>query len=330
MHVLRSTLLGVVTTSALSAQNPTAPAAIIGGEENRGAELGTIQHVLVLPSRLVVIDGSAPFYRVFDHTGRLVQSFGQAGSGPGEYRAVDAIAYDSASREVWVYDRRLARLTRFAAGDTLRPIASHQSSVTSVSALCAMNGRFYALSAHGGRFVHELAVQENRIESRRSYGEPKTARDVAANPGLRNNSANGALYCDAPREVVYAGATLYGEIHRVDLQTGTHTFTPIPAFVGMEFRPNGDAVMMSMPARGWVDRIVDLRMARGGVEVVLAASPAGPGRSPFSLLTLTSAGAASARVAYAWRPLGRAGGRVVCSTDDPAPTIAFFALERCP
>ena len=300
------------------------------GESNRGAELGTVEHVLILPSLLVVIDGSAPFVKVFGHDGRLVQAFGGPGGGPGEYRGIDAAAYDPASRELWLVDNRLARVSRLAAGDTLRPVSAQRMEVTSITSMCAMNGAMYALSSFGGRFVHELAAEGDRVVARRSWGEPKTARDVSANPGLRNNSANGPIDCDGARGVVYAGATLYGEVHRVDTRTGAHTFTPIAEFVGMEFRPAGGGVSMAMPARGWVERIVSVRAAASGVEVVLAASPPGAGRSPYAVLTMPDGGATSARAGHTWRPIGRAGAHVVCSTDDPAPTVAFFAGSRCP
>ncbi len=319
--------LGVLAAGTLAAQQP---AVVIGGDDARGAELGTIEHVLVLPTRLVVVDGSPPFVKVFDHGGRLVQAFGRTGGGPGEYRHVDAVVFEPQRRELWLVDNQLARVSRFASGDTLRMLAAHRTELTGIVALCAMNGRTYALSPRGGRFVHELAVDGELIVTRRAWGEPKTARDLAANPALRNNSANGPIACDAAREVVYAGATLFGEVHRVDLRAGTHTVAPIPAFAGMEFRPSGGGVTMAMPERGWIERIVDVRAAGAGVEVTLAASPTGPGRPAFATVVMPDGATPAPRVPSTWRAHGSAGALVVCSTDDPAPTLALFRGERCP
>jgi hypothetical protein len=314
---------------ALSAQTGSQPEIVIGGEESRGAELGELDRVLVLPSLLVVIEGDAPFVRVFGHQGRQRQSFGNAGAGPREFRRIDAVAYDSVNRVVWIADGALSRISTYAAGDSLTLIAETRTTIRPTS-LCALKGRMFALSSHEGNLVHELAVTRSSVMVQRSLGELRTALPLAANPGLRNNVANGPMLCDAAHDIVYTAAALFGEVHAVALGTGAQTTTAVRDFVGMEFKQSGNAVSVGMPARGWVDRIVGLQPAAGGVAVVLASSPPGPGRPDHAIVTVTATGEQSARAPRTWRPLGRVGRYAVCAINDPVPTIGYFAAAQCP
>lgn len=62
--------------------------------------------------RIVVLDGEAPFVRLFTPDGRLLVAFGAEGSGPGELRLPMAAAA-VAPHELEVIDMRLLRVTRY-------------------------------------------------------------------------------------------------------------------------------------------------------------------------------------------------------------------------
>jgi hypothetical protein len=314
----------------LAAQTPPKPVLMIGGEDARGTELGVVRSVAVLPSLLVVIEGAAPFVKVFDHHGKLMQSFGQVGAGPGEFRAPGEIAFDSVNRMLWIADARLGRVTQFAVGDTLRWASEHLSAVN-IRNLCAMNGAVFAVSPLDGHLVHELGLVAERYAARRSFGTLESRHPQAATAMVRSLITAGPMYCDAARQVVYTASRDLGEVHRVDLRTGVQTTTPVRSFLGLDIVPTGEnSVQFSGPARGWADQIADLQPAADGVSLVLVANGTAPNRPPFEVITMSATGVQSARVPYMWRPLGRVGALVVCSTNDPVPAIAYFALPRCP
>lgn len=60
---------------------------------------------------VVIADGGSGEIRIFDDSGDHVRSFGRAGDGPGEFRAVRALRLDGDT--LLVYDARPGRITRF-------------------------------------------------------------------------------------------------------------------------------------------------------------------------------------------------------------------------
>ncbi len=314
----------------LAAQAPPKPQVIIGGEQAREAELGVFLNVTVLPSLLVVVERGAPFVKVFNHKGQLVQSFGSVGGGPGEFRYPNAVAYDPVNHAFWISDGKLGRVTEFTVADTLSWTSEHPSSVN-VRNLCAMNGKVLALSPLNGHLVHELALEGGRYVARQSYGNLASRHPQAATTMVRSLITAGPMYCDAAAQVIYTASRDLGEVHRVDVRTGAQTTTQVRAFVGLTIAPSGEnSIVFSGPARGWADQVSDLLPGTDGVSIVLAPNGEAKNHPPFEVSAMSASGVQSPRVAYTWRPLGRVGSMVICSSNDPAPTIAYFALSRCP
>lgn len=80
--------------------------------EGPGYALSRISAIATLPNRRVaVLSAGERTVRVFDDAGRLVQSLGRDGGGPGEFRAPTALGVIGDS--VWVGDAGLARITVF-------------------------------------------------------------------------------------------------------------------------------------------------------------------------------------------------------------------------
>lgn len=313
-----------------AAQTPPKPAVVIGGAESRATELGAFRSVTILPSLLVVTEGDAPFVKVFNHQGKLVQSFGRAGAGPGEFRSPGAVAYDSVNRVLWIADGRLGRISQYTVTDTLRLAGDRPSSVN-VHNLCAMNGRLYASSPLDGHLVHELALENGRFVSHHSYGALESRHPQAATTMVKSLIATGPMYCDAAHDVIYHASSDLGEIHRVDLTTGSQTTTLVRGFVGLSIVPTGEnGVSFDGPARGWADQIAALVPSLQGIGIVLTPNGEAKNHPPVEVSTFSATGVQSVRIPFLWRPVGRARGMVVCTTTDPAPTIAYFALTRCP
>ena len=61
-------------------------------------------------SRYFVYGGSAPYFWVFDSSGRITHRIGRRGEGPGEFSRVTGIAFGEAD-SVFVFDRPLQRVT---------------------------------------------------------------------------------------------------------------------------------------------------------------------------------------------------------------------------
>jgi hypothetical protein len=80
-----------------------------------GEFLGQPGDIVVAGNHLVVTDRSAPFVHILDAEGAYLVSFGQQGSGPGEFRSASKVLPDvSGDGSFWVFDMVLGRLTHFA------------------------------------------------------------------------------------------------------------------------------------------------------------------------------------------------------------------------
>lgn len=102
----------------------TTPLIEIGGtDEWEGYALGSVSGAVLLEDRLAIADASFGEVRFYALSGDLLGRSGRTGSGPGEYRAIRALAaHDDSSVVVW--DVRLSRLTRLSAsGQVLTTIS---------------------------------------------------------------------------------------------------------------------------------------------------------------------------------------------------------------
>lgn len=122
------------------------PRILIGGEEDRGAILGRVVQVIALPQGLAILERSAPHLRYFDAQGRLRQTLGRSGAGPGEFRAPFSLSFDHTTGQLSVVDPQNARVTLYAVGDTLALRTTHQVDVPMIRAVCARGPRVVAIA----------------------------------------------------------------------------------------------------------------------------------------------------------------------------------------
>ena len=118
------TVVAVAFVSASAAAQTTPrlePIATFGCDDCDGPLLFSDVRELVWidPDRLLVVDGDAPFLRVFIAAGEPITAFAREGAGPGELRTPMAAAVGGEDT-IEVIDIRTLRLTRFSlAGDLI-------------------------------------------------------------------------------------------------------------------------------------------------------------------------------------------------------------------
>lgn len=131
-----------------------APRAVsIGGAEDAWTVLEEARRVLVIGDRVLSLHDNAPFLKVFDLSGRLVQSFGRAGAGPGEFRHPATAVYDPATGEILVFDDALGRVSHLAFGDTLSYRRARTLSVAARDA-CFIGRSLFIEALDGTHFIH--------------------------------------------------------------------------------------------------------------------------------------------------------------------------------
>lgn len=114
-----------------------------------GDYLDQPRRLAVAGDRLVVLDRSAPHVHAFSLPGgERLASFGQSGEGPGEYRSAWQVQREPRdSRDVWVYDFTLLRMTRLRFGRD--PVPQVQEVVN--------------LNAAGGVFMHPVWLTDTTL-----------------------------------------------------------------------------------------------------------------------------------------------------------------------
>jgi hypothetical protein len=332
--VLVAAALFLAAASA-NAQTGVRPDIVIGGENSRETELGVFSAVVILPQYLVVLEGDAPFIKLFDHRGFLVQSIGRKGDGPGEFRAATAAAYDAAKRELVVVDRLARRLSRFAVGDSLAFVSAYVTPVNEMRGVCVVDAKTYVSGTLGDSLIHELAVEGNRMVVRRSLGTRRSTHKLADHPIYRRQVGWGHMSCDARSQRIFYVAL--GDLHTIDIRSGEHSVVAMPNFTQRIFEATGPQRMTALlpPGGVWHDALAVMPLAGAAVVTIGTRDQAG-GTSPegvltsFAQVTMTATGIETARTSHRWQPIGTSGRYAVCAVLDPVPTIGYFSRGACP
>jgi hypothetical protein len=115
LWVTALTFYVVTATREVSAQLPDLllrPSLTIDGTRDL---LAHVQSLAIGPAgQIAVAEFQDRRIRIFDRSGKPIQSLGREGSGPGEFRSISNVGWFSDT--VWAYDARARRLTYFKAG----------------------------------------------------------------------------------------------------------------------------------------------------------------------------------------------------------------------
>lgn len=307
---------------------------LVGGDDSRGAALGTVQQVVVVRTGIVVLENAAPYLRYFALDGRLRQTLGRQGAGPGEYRSPTSLVVDSTQRLLWVVDPQNARLTRYQLGDTLALDQGFPVDVPMIRAACIRNGRLFALPALDSALIRELTIERGRLVGGLRLGRKRSAHPLAAHPLLRMRMGDGPLVCTPSTQRLQVASSDLGEVLSVPLDPAKDvTLLPVPGAQLMAMTAEGRALRFSQPTAKYYERIEGLRDEPMGLTVDLARREL-DGRAEITTgyrqVTLRADGSVASSVTSTWRPVGFAVGRAVCFRSDPVPTIGDVAGGRCP
>jgi hypothetical protein len=324
-------LLTLATPLLLAAQ--PARRWIIGGENDAVTSIGRIDGVAAMPRRFVVLEADAPFLKVFDYAGKLVQTLGRAGGGPGEFRSPSGMAYDAARRRLLVVDPSNARVTVYQVGDTLAAPRLLTLPEIGIRSVCTLGGRLFALARNAPTILRELREDNGKLTVIASFGEPRTNHPLGTHPLVRTRASDGPLLCDEPRQRIIAASAPLGEVHVFDAQTRQQVTAPIPGFQRITMTVDANSMTMSVPPDGF-DTVRGLVLWDGAVQAVSERARRVPNDAPesvgFALAAIGARGPGALGPRIRWRPLASTPNGSLCAQSEPAPTIALFPAGRCP
>ena len=325
--------IGLALLFAIPASAQSRPLWIIGGENAVGSELGEYRRVAVLPEHIVVLERDAPFIKVFNQQGKLLQTLGRAGSGPSEYRSPFDVTYDSAQRRLLVVDPANRRVTSYPVGDTLGPPRLLGLENVSVRGACMLRGKLYGI-VRSTTIITEMTEQGDQFVTSSGFGEPRTNHRLGGHPLVRQRASDGPLFCDNASNRLIAASRLLGEVHVIDGVSRAQQTTLVPSFRRIDMSVDNTSMTMSIPPDGH-DALIDIVQFGDTLYGVLELVKRGEGRTlappSYRTVVIDRNGPSRTHAAQkAWRPIALLGARALCASGEPVPTIALFDATRCP
>lgn len=324
-------LIGVLTPLLLGAQ--AAPRWLIGGEEDAVTQLGRVRGVVALSRSFVVLEADAPFLKVFDYSGRLLQTLGRSGSGPGEFRGPTSVSFDSRQQRLLVVDPSNARVTAYQVRDSLtapRLLALDDNGIRSV---CVLGTRMFGVARNAPTILRELREAGGKLTAVASFGEPRTNHPLGTHPLVRTRASDGPLMCDEQGNRLIVASSMLGEVHTFTAASRQQVTTPIPGFQRITMTVDNNSMTMVTPPAGF-DAVLGLVLWEGSVRAVTERTRAVPGDVPtssgFAVAAIGARGPENLGPRTRWRPLAKTSSGALCTQSDPAPAIALFASGRCP
>ena len=305
----------------------------IGGEESRGAELGSVRNVLVLPQHIVILERDAPFLRVFDFDGAQVQVIGRKGAGPGEFNAPTGIAWDSAGQRLLVVDPSNARVSSYPVADSLGAPTLLALEEIGVRKLCSVGERLYGINRHSEHLVQELVIRDGRVAGVRSFGIRRTAHPLGKHRFVSTRVNDGPFFCDQASGMMYIGSAMLGELQVIEIGTLTQQSLPIPKFSGIDLsiEDGGSTLRQSVPEAG-MELLESIVNGPDGLLLVLGKWRRQPGARPapvgYDAIAFKD-GVLGSRVPHDAMPVGYTTRGIVCVAANPYPTITVVRGTRC-
>jgi hypothetical protein len=327
LRIIAVVVLALCAKSA-RAQSSTTPA---------GSDADILEHprrLLLIDARVLVLERGQPFLKVLSLDGRLLQSTGRRGGGPGEFQAPTALAYNRGRRELVVLDAASRRASVYSYRDTLVFQRTYAVDVAAEDA-CYMGSRLFVMALEHNRLLHELQPQGQRMVSARHLVELRVEHPLRDYPLFREQAGQGVLFCDNTTQRAVMSSFSANAVHDMDLLRNEQLSFSLRDFTPLDFAAiQGGGLRQSIPSSGEFDETVAVVSTPTGPRVVLGhATLEYRGAGDYAYyreIPLGPRGAQGPARRTAWQQVGLSGGAVVCFRSNPAPTLRTFRSSRCP
>ena len=313
------------------AQGQSQPLMTVGGERSVGAEFGEILDVAILPRQFVVLDKNVPHLRLISRDGRLLQTIGRSGSGPGEFVAPFSVTYAPTTGTLYVVDPANSRVVEYTVGDTLRLTRNLSTSIVNLRDVCVLGTRMFGISQNPTHLLDELVVADGRLESIRTLGRPQTKHPLGTHPMVIGRASGGSIECDEISGSVWVASRWLGELHRVSLEDGSQTLVSITGFHPIRLTAgSGSSLTFSTPPEGFYEEVASVLVNGPSLRVNLVRRNRDGETSGFQFTDANARGLQTPLVPASWQHVGVSESNAVCVRNDPYPTLAVFSGSRCP
>ncbi|MBL0892156.1 MAG: hypothetical protein IBJ19_16315, partial [Gemmatimonadaceae bacterium] len=235
-----------------------------------------------------MLERDAPFLKVFDYSGRLLQTLGRSGGGPGEYRAPTSLSFDSRRQRLLVVDPSNARVTAYQVRDSLIAPRFLRIEDSGIRSVCALGTRLLGLARNAPTILRELREEGDKLTVVSSFGEPRTNHPLGTHPMVRTRASDGPLLCDELGNRAIVASAMLGEVHVFNAANRQQVTTPIPGFRRITMVVEDNALAMVPPAGGY-DVVHGLVSWEGSVRAVTERTRPMPGAVPM-IVGLAAAG----------------------------------------
>jgi 6-bladed beta-propeller len=196
---------------------------------------------------IVVADARGRTVRVFDRAGAFVQTIGEAGEGPGEFRSPGLVALDSAGR-LYVEDGRL-RLQRFHVVNGQYEYLDQVRLEISVEDFCIMRDTLYVQGWRLGESPADSAIHKYALDGQhvQSFGQIFAHDDDF----FVGSYTRGRLACIAPLDAIaYVPKQVPAEVRLYRSTGALWWITTLPETESMVFAATQTGHSMSLPETG--------------------------------------------------------------------------------
>lgn len=298
------------------------------------AEMGGVQDLAVDENgRMFLLDAKLGRLRLVDRQGRLVAVAGRPGSGPGEFRNPNAIAYDARTRRLFVADQGLGRVSIFTVvADSMSYQGAFPITQFAVD-MCVLDG-LLILYSPSGQDVPVIVVLTPEGKEVRRFGQGFGAE---GGPMLRMAMRGGSVACLPAARMVLLSAQLDPTVSAFNLEGESLWSVRLSGFIPARIRVEKNGYGMD-PATPQPWDLADRLFVVGDTMVALqwerrVRPPPSPGRSePVGRTTVVL----SRRGRELWRQedlpsiVFGAGDLLYSASDDPYPraTVWEYRLRR--
>jgi len=325
----------LVATRVQARQAPaTSPTRIGGGPDDAIQLERPVAIRFVTPTRLIIVEEhAAPFIRLLNRDGKLVQTLGRMGAGPSEFRYVSAVAIDSGGR-VAIFDPAQRRVTYFQLKDTLTFVES-KTTPFHVTAACYLGAQLWAHGdASNDGVIHRLNERGAILTVEQSVGRMKIGHPLDGMRLFRQPVVSGPVACNAATGEVLAATEGLGFVQIVTAVSGASRIEHISAFQPLLFEAaERGGLMTKQNPTGTNDQIVSFISAARSTRVIIGqVGKGGRGHGDYIRTWETELGKASVGPALrqTTAETDRRGEFALCYAEQDYPSVLVVRARRCP